>query len=94
MAELKQAFRPDIVHMVFMGPAVYFGFTTANVAPCPIVLSFHGSWLQPELLRNTVLRRAIEVSSWYIACSDSALADLRVVDPAMKPRSSTILNGL
>lgn len=94
MAELKQRFRPDLLHMVFMGPGVYFGFTTAHVSPCPIVLSFHGSWLRPELLRNTVLRRAIDVSSWYVACSEAALSDLRSVSERIGPRSSTILNGL
>jgi glycosyltransferase involved in cell wall biosynthesis len=41
-----------------------------------------------------VLRRAIDVSSWCVACSDAALADLRSVNDLIEPRSSTILNGL
>ena len=94
MAEIREEFRPDLMHMVFMGPGIYFAFTTAHVRPCPTILSFHGSWLQPELLTKLVLRRAVETSDWYIACSDSALADLRSIDERIGPRSTTILNGL
>jgi glycosyltransferase involved in cell wall biosynthesis len=94
MTQIKNEFKPDLMHMVFMGPGIYFAFTTAQVHPCPIILSFHGSWLRPELLQNTVLHRAVEASSWYVACSESALADLRSIDPRIGPRSNAILNGL
>ena len=91
---LRQEVQPDLVHMVFTGPGIYFPVTTAHISPAPTLLSFHGSWPLADLERHSLLRQAIGISAWLTACSNSALADLRALGQGIEHRSSTILNGL
>ncbi len=90
----RREVQPDLVHMVFTGPGIYFPVTTAHISPAPTLLSFHGSWPLADLERHSLLRQAIGISAWLTACSDSALADLRALGQGIENRSSTILNGL
>jgi glycosyltransferase involved in cell wall biosynthesis len=93
-AEIKREVRPDVLNMVFTGPGIYFPVMTANIAPCPMVLSFHGSWPLVDLRRHVLLRRAVEATDWFTTCSESTLADLRSLDETIEARSETIFNGL
>jgi glycogen synthase len=93
-AAIKEELRPDLLHCVFTGASIYFPVMTAGVAPSPMLFSSHGSWPPVRMAPRGLLQRAIDISDWWTACSDAALAELVAVDGSVAARSQTILNGL
>src|SRR5436305_1539597 len=44
IAELCRELSPDLVHVVFTGPTIYYAASTQAAHNAPTLLSFHGSW--------------------------------------------------
>ncbi|MFN2567983.1 MAG: glycosyltransferase, partial [Candidatus Dormibacteria bacterium] len=93
VGELHRDIAPDLLHVVFTGPSIYYVLTGAP-NPAPMVLSFHGSWPDLTIERHGLLGRALSSAAWVTACSRSALDDLRNLDPGVTGRSSVIYSGL
>jgi glycosyltransferase involved in cell wall biosynthesis len=67
---------------------------TANICPSPMILSVHGSWPPVKLAPTGILRKTIDVSTWFTACSEAARGELLEIDDSLAGRTQTILNGL
>jgi glycogen(starch) synthase len=92
LVALCRALSPELVHVVFTGPTIYYETFMRPAHTAPTLLSFHGSW--PHRFADGFLARSLSNAAWITACSESALADLRAMAPAVADRSSAILNGL
>ncbi|HEX4521457.1 MAG TPA: glycosyltransferase family 4 protein [Gaiellaceae bacterium] len=93
-AAIKEEFAPDLQHMLFTGAGIYFALMAAAVRPCPVLLSFHGSWPLAVFRRQGLVRQVMAASDWFTGCSDSTLAELVSVDGTIVDRATTIYNGL
>lgn len=93
LADLSDELSPDLFHVVFTGPMMYYLTVIPKADGAPVLLSFHGSWRWYRL-SGGVLGRCVSKAAWVTACSESALRDLRSRAPAIVDRSSAICNGL
>ncbi len=93
LVQLSDELSPDLFHVVFTGPMMYYLTVLPKAHGARVLLSFHGSWRWYRL-SDGVLGRCVSNASWVTACSESALADLRARAPAILDRSSAIRNGL
>jgi glycosyltransferase involved in cell wall biosynthesis len=94
VAALRDEVRPELVHVAFTGPGIYFAVKTAWGPSTPTIVSFHGSWPSLHSHPHGLVLRAIREATWLTACSDSALADMRELDESIAERSSTLILGL
>lgn len=93
LAELKQTFRPDLVHIHFSGPSGYFHMQTHNAHPAPTVVTIHS--VPNQMSRdNSLLVKTLSFADWVNTVSGTMLEDLRALIPEIRPCSSVIYNGL
>jgi glycogen synthase len=91
LARLKREFRPDIVHVHFTDPSIFFHLRTATAHPARLLVSIrlaiettHGAQ------GDTLLAQMWQAADWVTANSYAILADLRQLAPAITDRSSVI----
>lgn len=94
IAKLKQSFQPDLVHIHFAGPEVFFHLATATAHPAPTLLTFHTSVANYRGGSDTILGKILRMADWVTAVSGATLSDAQQVVPKIKKRSSVIYNGL
>ena len=91
LARLKRDFKPDLIHINFSDPSIFFHLRTAAAHPAPLVLSFR---LMVETtvdgLDHTLLGQALRSADWVTANSNATLADVRQRAPEIESRSSII----
>jgi len=94
LADLKQSFGPDLVHMNSIGPGVPFHLSTAKAYPTPFLLTL-GRLLAPDAVgEDTLHGRALRSADWIACCSEAVLARLRRVLPDVIERTSVVHWGL
>lgn len=91
---LKQDFKPDLIHLNFSGPTVFFHLCTAKAYPAPVLLTRHGSFPIQVTGRDTIVEQALRNADWITANSAAVLAEARQSAPEIISRSSLIYNGL
>jgi glycogen(starch) synthase len=95
VAEVKRTFKPDIVHINFSEPSIFFHLQTIRVHPVPWLFALRQSL--PNLAgreTDTLLGRALRSADWITSISETGLADLRRLVPEIAPRASVIYLGL
>lgn len=92
VAALKEAFQPDLIHLVTAQPSLYFFHRTKAAHPAPALFTV----CEPPLASsaNSMLGRALCSARWVAAVSQAMLTDARALVPEITPRSSVIHNGL
>jgi glycogen(starch) synthase len=91
---LKQHFKPDLIHMNYTGPAVYFHLRTAAAYPAPFLFTVRSALPIHAVGSDTLLGQALRTADWVTTCSEALLADARQLAPEITPRSCVIHNGL
>jgi len=96
VAMLKQRFRPELVHVQFTDPSVFFHVRTAAVCPAPCLVTI-GLALPtgPGTGRaQTLLGQTLRSAAWVTAPSEAILGDVCSLVPEIVDRSSVIYNAL
>jgi glycogen(starch) synthase len=94
IAGLKQHFKPDLIHINFSGPTVFFHLATAKAYSAPVLLTRHGSFPIHVTGRDTLVEQALRNADWVTANSAAVLAESRRQVPEIIPRSSLIYNAM
>jgi glycosyltransferase involved in cell wall biosynthesis len=96
IAALKRAFRPDVEHLNFGGPAPigYFCLRAAGPSPAPLVVQMHASVQGLAGGADSITGQLLRRAAWTVACSDAVLEDARALEPALASRSSTLYYGV
>lgn len=94
VASLKRSFRPEIVHIFFTDPSVFFHLQTFEAYPAPLLLSLHIGLPQRVNSEDSLLRRTFHSAQWVTATSQALLSAARQLVPEIIPYSSLVYNGL
>jgi glycogen(starch) synthase len=94
VASLKRSFRPEIVHIFFTDPSVFFHLQTVDAYPAPMLLSLHIGLPQRVESEDSLLRRTFHSAGWITAASQAMLSAARQLVPEIMPYSSCVYNGL
>lgn len=92
LRELKQRFRPEIVHVHALGSAVWFHLLT-DLPHVPMLVTIHWSSRKTALPAG-LLQRVIGGAQRVVAVSAAALEEIRSQFPDCSDRSVTIWNGI
>jgi len=92
IANLKQTYQPDLIHINAVSPSVLFHLQTAECWPAPVLVTLHQEVLtkQTDGFTGRVLRSADRIN----AVSAAALGQAHRLAPKIISRSSVIHNGL
>lgn len=94
LAELRERFAPDLVHLNFSGPSAYYHLATAGVRPCPWLATIHQLLPESASSRDSVMGRMLRAADWVTAISGRVLENVRSLAAEVTARSSVIYNGL
>lgn len=96
LRQLQEAFSPELVHVFGIGSSLLFLAPLAGTRPRPPLLVTLQNVLPPGAQRDAdgLVRRTLREADWVVACSAKLLAAIRLVEPAIAGRSSTITNGI
>jgi len=93
LLKLKQEFQPDVVHLNFSGPSVFYHFQTEQKYSVPTIMTIHVPVPQPTP-RHTLFIQSLLRSDWVATVSEGILSEARNSAPEITDRSSVIYNGL
>ena len=93
LVALKRDFQPDVVHLNFAGPGVFFHLQTAAPAT-PLLISLRLSLPPHAGAAGTLLHRALSSAAWVTANSAAVLDTARRAAPGIEARSSLIYNSV
>lgn len=93
VAELKRDFAPDLTHLHFYGPSVFYHLHTASAGPAPTLITPH---ILPQRSPGdrSLLKKALDSADWVATVSESMLTEIRQRAPGVSSRSSVIYNGM
>jgi glycogen(starch) synthase len=94
LAGVLRDFQPDLVHVNYWEPSLFYHRRAAAAAPAPLLVSFRGPPPEQGDRRDTVFGHAMRAATWITAVSESALRRVRALAPEVTPRSSVLHNGL
>jgi glycogen(starch) synthase len=94
LAEVKEAFAADVVHLNFSGPSAYYHLATLEAHPCPWLVTVHRAAWQGEAGPETLTSKVLRTADWVSAVSEGVLASVRRLAGEVTPRSSIVYNGL
>jgi len=94
--EIKDRFKPDLIHVNFGGPAPvsYLHMKTNQNSEMPFILSLHNSVRGMDCGRNTIMGEMFRKSSWITTCSEAMTEDVRQIMPSVSNKTSTVYYGL
>jgi glycogen synthase len=93
IAQLKQAFQPDLTHIAFLGGSVVFHLHTTDAYPSPLLVSIDSSFPDRGLGQDSLTGRILRLADWVTCVSAARLAEARKLVPEIINRSSIIYNG-
>jgi glycogen synthase len=94
VAELKQAFKPQLIHINFTDPSVFFHLQTAQAYPAPMLVSLRVGLPKQSFASDSLLKRSFSAADWVTANSKALLAEAHGLFPEIGSMSSVIYNGL
>ena len=92
--ELKQRFKPDLVHLNFPDPTVFFHWQTLGACTAPTLVSLHLGLPEPESGKDSLLRQTLVSAQWVTANSNAVLKQARLRVPEIAARSTLVYPGL
>lgn len=93
LTKLKNAIKPDLVHLNSTGTSLYFYDRIAIASTTPVLFTSHSTFRFTSD-NNTLLGRTLLSASWVNAVSNAMLTDLRFSIPEITNYSSLIYNSL
>jgi glycogen synthase len=94
LKNLKDEFKPDLVHINFTDPSIFFHFKTISSSSERTLVSFHLSVENNSSEKNSLLRQTLENSDWITAPSKAIINELIEVNPKVEDYCSVIYLGL
>jgi glycogen(starch) synthase len=94
IAQLKERYQPDLVHLHFPGHIAYFHLNTLSASPSPTLLTLHSDFSSYRGDPDTLFGQTLRSATWVNAVSRATLADAIHIVPEIVERSSVIYNGL
>ena len=94
VTRLKQAFKPDLVHLNGLGSHVLFDLQTRRAHNAPTVFTQHNLLGRDTVGSDTLLKDMVGSVDWVTGVSNAVLDELRQLLPEITPRSSVIYNGV
>jgi glycogen(starch) synthase len=94
VADIKRAFKPDLIHVHFTDPSVFFHLQTENTWPAPFLLSFRVGLPPRSFGPEGLLGKSLCSADWVTANSQAVLKESHRLYPQITPYSSTIYNGM
>lgn len=91
---LKQEFNPDLIHIHFSDPFVYFHLASHATFPCPTIVTIHMSTAVYRGGHDTLLGKLLRSAEWITGVSQTTLDEVHDLVPETRDRSSVIYNGL
>lgn len=92
--EIKNIFKPDLVHLHMSAPISYFHIKTLKVKPSPTLLTLHTCFGDFDGGPDTVLGQTLRVADWTTMVSEAVMADAVKIFPEISERSSVVYNGM
>ena len=92
VTKLKRAFKPDLVHINFLGPSVLFHFSTAHAHPAPLLVTLD-SGFPGAAAYDTLVGQTLRAADWVTSVSAARLAEARQLVLEIVPYSSVVYNG-
>ena len=91
LSQVKQEFKPNLIHVNFTDPSIFFHVRTAAAHPAPLLVSFRIA-VETEAAagQQTLLRQVLQSADWVLANSNAILGDLRELEPGIVGHSSII----
>lgn len=93
VTEIKERFKPDLVHLNLTGPSVYFQLQTENSHRAPLLLSLHQPLDHQSGSPASITRCILRAADWVTAGSALVLSTGRRILPEIVSRSSIIHFG-
>lgn len=90
---LKQAFRPDVIHLHFLGASGFFHLRTSTASVAPLVVTIHGGLGGCGEGERSVLSALLNGADWVTGVSQAMVDEARRAAPGIGSRSSVIYNG-
>jgi glycogen(starch) synthase len=94
VATLKREFRPDVVHLTFNDPSVWFHRQTRSVHPAAAVVTLQAPLAASFAQAHTLSRALLEEADWITCVSASLRRPLDRELPHLSARISVIYNSL
>ena len=94
IADLKDCFAPDLVHINSYGQSVLFHLNTSNAHPAPALVTLHQPLPEQPIQNDSLLGHLLRSSEWINTCSNAVLAHAQRLMPEIIPYSSVIYNAL
>jgi glycogen(starch) synthase len=95
VSRLKQAFRPDLVHINAVNPSVLFHLKTASAYPAPMLVRMNQQIVSSQGGGpNTLMSEVLRTADWVTCVSQAVLDEVHQLVPRIIPRSSVIYNGI
>lgn len=91
LAQIKQAFQPDLIHINFTDPSIFFHMRTASAHSAPLLVSFRIAVnIAAPGPDQSLLREVLRSANWVLANSSAIQGDLRELEPGIAGRSSVM----
>ena len=92
--ELKETFKPDLVHLNFPDPTVFFHWQTRHAYAAPTLVSLHLALPEPESGKHSLIRQTLVSAQWVTANSNAVLKQARLRVPEIAARSTLVYPGV
>jgi glycogen synthase len=94
ISRLKRTFQPDLVHVWHLGLSALLHWQTRRVHDAPTLVTLHNELDPRRFGPRSAALAIVAQADWLAACSDSVLAGLHRLVPAVTTRSSAIPNAI
>ncbi len=94
MADIKNTFKPDLIHLQMSAPIAFYHISTLQVEPSPTLLSLHTCFGKFSAGKDTLLGRTLRAADWTTMVSKAVQDDVIKVYPEISARSSIVYNGI
>jgi glycogen(starch) synthase len=94
VAQLKQQFAPDLVHVNSYGHSVLFHLNTTSAHPAPVLVTLHQALPDEPVAHDSLLGHLLRTADWVTTCSNAVLTHARRLVPEIISSSSVIHNGI
>lgn len=92
--ELKRAFKPDLIHLNFPDPTVFFHWQTAQQHAAPTLASLHLALPEAESDKHSLVRQTLISAQWVTAASQALLNQARLRVPEIACRTTVLYPGI
>ncbi|MFT5112892.1 MAG: glycogen(starch) synthase [Parasphingorhabdus sp.] len=94
LSGLKHEFKPDVVHINFQDPSVFFHLNTHDSWPAPTLLTIHGEYKNCQAGPETLLGRLFKNVEAINCVSQALIQDTLDLAPHTNNRISLIYNAI